>query len=347
MSLLFDEICEQPRVLSEIWDKNISVTKKIAKEFKALELDSIYFTARGTSDHACIYAKYLFAIKCGIPCTSGTPSVVSQYGARIKFGNCMVVGVSQSGKAEDVLAVIEQAKDQGKITVAITNDAESPLAKAAKYHLYCNAGPEISIAATKTFTAQMYLLAMLCREISGCDELEKGLEELPNRLAKMLRYMPSSIEAKVQRYRYLQNAFVLARGITYPIALEGALKILETNSLKISGAAISDFYHGPLAQVLQGDLVIVLAAKGAVYGDAVKMIERLHEIGAEVFVITDCEELASKEKLAVLTPSIGEDDLFAPYFFAVCLQLFAYQLTVVKDIDPNKSRVLKKITITK
>lgn len=347
MSLLFDEICQQPSVLSTVKEKNGAVIKTIAEKFKALGLDSIYFAARGTSDHACIYAKYLFAIECGIPCTLGTPSVVSQYGKEIKFGSSMVVGVSQSGKAEDVLSVIRSANSQGKLTVALTNDPGSPLAKEASVHLYCNAGEEISIAATKTFTSQMYALALLCAEISGSEELSEGLEQVPAALAKLLRYAPSAIEAKVQRYRYLKNAFILARGITYPIALEGALKILETNNIKMTGAAISDFYHGPIAQVAKDDLVIVLASEGPAIKDAINMIERLHSIEAEVFLITDSEELARSEPLSILTPKIGESDLFAPYMFAVCVQLFAYELTVVKGIDPNKSKALKKITITK
>lgn len=346
MSLLFKEIMQQPSVLDGIKAKNNGKFAKIAEEFHASELDSIYFVARGTSDHACIYAQYLFAICGGIPCTLGTPSAVSKYGAEIKFSNTAVIGVSQSGKAEDVLSVIRQANEQGKLTVAVTNDEDSPLAREAKYHLFCAAGEEKSIAATKTFTSQMYILAQLCAEITKNDMLPELLDKVPLALEAMLSYIPATITKMCERYRYLDSAFVLGRGMTYPIALEGALKILETNKIRMKGNAISDFYHGPLAQVEEDSLVIVLAAEGPVYEDSVEMINCLHKLGAEVLVITDNARLAEKERFAIKVPNLGSD-LVSPFFIAPVMQLFACCLADVKGIDPNDSAVLKKITITK
>lgn len=346
MSLLMDEILQQPEVLGRIKKTNGDKFAAIAKDFQAMGLENIYFVARGTSDHACIYAQYLFAICGGIPCTLGTPSAVTKYSAQMKFSNTAVIGVSQSGKAEDVLAVIRQANEQGKLTVAITNNEDSPLAKEAKYHLYCDADEEKSIAATKTFTSQMFLLGQLCAAITNNSELEQLLDSVPNALGEMLEYMPAKVATIVQRYRYLDNAFVLARGIAYPIALEGALKVLETNKIRMKGNAISDFYHGPLAQVQKDSLVIVLAAKGPVYDDAINMINRLHEIGAEVFVITDDSALASEEQLSIEVPYLGSD-FACPFFMAPVMQLFACCLADVKGLDPNKSEVLKKVTITK
>ncbi len=346
MSLLLDEILQQPAVLSGIKEKNGGAFSQIADEYRKNELDSIYFVARGTSDHACIYAQYLFAICGGIPCTLGTPSVVSKYGSEIKFSNSAVIGVSQSGKAEDVLTVIRQANAQGKLTVAVTNDAESPLAKEAKYHLYCNAGEEKSIAATKTFTSQMYILAQLCAEITKNGELCKILDKIPAELGSMFSYMPATVSKIAERYRFLDSAFVLGRGMTYPIALEGALKVLETNRIRMKGNAISDFYHGPLAQVEENALVIVLAARGPVFDDSLAMITRLHEIGAEVLAITDDDQLAKAEKFAVKVPCLGSD-FAAPFFMAPVMQLFACCLADVKGLDPNQSKVLKKVTITK
>lgn len=345
MSLLFDEICEQPSVLSRLKQKNEKTAAEIAKDYAERGLTGIYFAARGTSDHASIYAQYLFGIVAGIPCSLGVPSIITKYGAKISFGPQLVVGVSQSGKAEDVLAVLRQANGQGCVTVAVTNDETSPLAKEAKYHLFCDAGKEVSIAATKTFTAQMFLLSLLCEKISGSAKLGEQLDGISGDAASLLKYAPSALEAKLLRYRYLTDAFILGRGLEYPIALEGALKILETNGIKMKGAAISDFYHGPIAQVKEGDLAIVISGKGATSDDDRAMIGRLHEIGAEVFVITNDEELYKSEKLGILTPESGS--YTAPFMFAICVQLFAYELTVIRDIDPNKSKVLKKITITK
>ncbi len=345
MSLLFDEICEQPSVLRGLAEKNGTTASSIADEYRKRGLCGIYFAARGTSDHACVYAQYLFGIVAGIPCTLGTPSVITKYGGKLDLSRYLVVGVSQSGKAEDVLAVLKQANEEGALTVAVTNDAGSPLAREAKYHLCCCAGEEISIAAKKTFTAQMYLLALLCENLTGDRDLREQLDSVWSYAADLLRYAPAALEAKLQRYRYLTNAFILGRGLEYPIALEGALKILETNSIKMKGAPQSDFSHGPIAQVKEGDLAIVVSAEGATYDDDLAMIKRLHEIGAEVFVITNSEELIKTEKFGILTPKTGA--YAAPFMFAICVQLFAYELTVIRGIDPNKSDVLKKITITK
>lgn len=346
MSLLLDEILQQPQVLENIKEKNGNVFSQIAGEYHGKKLDSIYFVARGTSDHACTYAQYLFAVCGGIPCTLGTPGAISKYGAEMKFSNTAVIGVSQSGKAEDVLLVIRQANKQGKLTVAITNDENSPLAKEAKYHLFCSAGEEKSIAATKTFTAQMFILAQLCAEITDTPSLSELLDKVPKALSDMLSYMPVTVAKLVERYRYLESAFVLGRGMTYPVALEGALKVLETNRILMKGNAISDFYHGPLAQVHEGALAIVMSAEGPVYNDSTDMIKKLDEIGAEVLVITDNEELAENERFSIKVPSLGSD-FVSPFFMTPVMQLFACCLADVKGIDPNKSKVLKKVTITK
>ena len=130
------EIREQPLVLASLKEKNKAVLSSLVNEVKAKHIDNIYFVARGTSDHACIYAQYLFGIVLGIPCTLGLPSVVTQYGAKIKFNNSLVIGVSQSGRAEDVNAILNSANEQGMTTLAITNYENSLIANTAKYHLF-------------------------------------------------------------------------------------------------------------------------------------------------------------------------------------------------------------------
>ena len=152
------EIRQQPGVLAGVKEKNISVIKELVAEIKNKKITNVYFAARGTSDHACVYAQYLFGVVMGLQCTLGTPSIFTQYGSEIKFDNTLVVGVSQSGRAEDVNAVLESANKQGMITVSITNNIGSLIANTSKYHLFCSAGDENSIAATKTFTSQLYLV---------------------------------------------------------------------------------------------------------------------------------------------------------------------------------------------
>lgn len=364
MKNLEKEIRSQPDVLRGLKELNgaafCAILDRVAQNPPAF----IYFAARGTSDHACIYAQYLFGIYLGMPCALATPSVVSRYNAELDLSHALVIGVSQSGRAEDVIAVMERAQKCGAPTVALTNDLSSPLSAAAEYKLDCGAGPERSIAATKTFTSQMYVLAMLCAlwaeragktppqstGLRSPSELLAALDALPGTLEELFDTVPAQLGGFISRYRFLDDAFVLARGITYPIALEGALKILETNRIKVKGYSISDFYHGPLAQVGDGTLAIVLAARGSLFGDAADMIARIESLesaGADIITVTDDAELAEKVKFAVKLPVAAGGDSVSPFLFAVTLQLFALMLTDVKGIDPDESRALKKVTITK
>lgn len=339
------EIRQQPSVLSSLKACNDSTLKALVKELKEKDIKNIYFAARGTSDHACVYAQYLFGIVLGIPCTLGTPSIFTQYGTDINFDKTLVVGVSQSGRAEDVSYVLKSANKQGMPTLAITNYEDSLIAKTAKYHLFCNAGEEKSIAATKTFTAQMYLLALLCAEWSGNSELISALEAVPSQFDEALDYLPSQIEKIVPDLVNYDGAVVLGRGITYPIALEGALKILETNKMKVKGYPISDFYHGPVAQLHENDLAFVLAQNGIMLDDAKKMIAKLDSVKAKTIVITDEPSICDNNTVVSINDTGSE--YTKPFIMALAMQMFALKLVLEKGIDPDKSNVIAKITITK
>lgn len=364
MKNLEKEIRSQPQVLRGLKTLNSAAFDAILDRVTQNPPAFVYFAARGTSDHACIYAQYLMGIYLGIPCALATPSVVSRYGAELDLSKALVIGVSQSGRAEDVISVVERARACGAVTAALTNDKDSPLSAAAEYKLDCGAGPERSIAATKTFTSQMYVLATLCAlwaerlgkvppastGLQSPAELITALEKIPDAIEELLDTVPAQLDSFIARYRFLDDAFVLARGITYPIALEGALKILETNRIKVKGYSISDFYHGPLAQIGDGTLAVVLAARGKLFGDAEDMISRIESLesaGADIVAVTDDVELAAKSKFAVKLPTVAGGDSVSPFLFAVALQLFALKLTDVKGIDPDESRALKKVTITK
>lgn len=339
------EIREQPGVLSGLEKVNAETVRSLVADAKARGVKSICFAARGTSDHASIYAQYIFGIYAGLPCSLATPSVISKYGAEIHYEDTLVIGVSQSGQAADVLAVIRDAKKCGCITAALTNNEASPLAKEADYHLYCAAGPEISIAATKTFTSQMYVLAMLCREWSGSRKFAELLAGVPEAVAAVLDTVPARIEEFIGEYKDIKCGTILGRGMTYPVALEGALKILETNRVKMKGYPISDFHHGPMAQIFEGDTVFLLVSDGPVTDDAAEILADLDRIGADTIIITDKPDFAAGRKNAIILPSLGSDTV-APFTMAVALQLIALKLTEVRGIDPDVSDVLNKVTVT-
>ncbi len=340
------EIKEQPSVLANVIKNNSEVADKIVKEAKEQGICGIYFAARGTSDHACIYAQYLFGILSGLPCVLGTPSVVTKYGAHLDLSKYLVIGVSQSGKAEDVLEVLKNAEEDGAITVAVTNELDSPMAAKAKYHLYCGAGPELSIAATKTFTSQMMLLALLAAKWAGKEEFISELKKVSGKVAEFFDTLDGQITSLAEKYQNMPGAVILGRGISYPIALEGALKMLETNKIKMKGYPISDFHHGPIAQLHDGDPVFVVAPKGKTYEDAIEITGKLKNVNADILFITDDAAAVPEGTTGIVIPSTG-CELTTPFISVLVFQYLACKMTIVRGIDPDKAGVINKITITK
>ena len=347
MMNLEKELREQPEVLGRVLKTNEEVLKKAAEAVKADDkITNVVFAARGTSDHACIYTQYLMHRYVGLPCSLATSSVITKYDGKLCFKNSLVIGVSQSGMAKDVLAVIERANDCGAITITVTNNMDSPLAKAGKFHFFCDAGPEVSIAATKTFTSQMYLMAKFCQLWCGDEELGKELDLVPAAAAELLGYLPDKILEMEERFRFLEGGVFVGRGMCYPIALEGALKMMETNRMRMVGYAISDFQHGPLAQLTNRNIAVVLAQSGVMLDDAKLVLEKLEPTEADIVIITDTDEFDGKYKNILKVPKLPSDSV-SPFMFALTVQTMAMELTKVKGIDPDVSNVLNKITITK
>lgn len=346
MTKMLSEILEQPKVLAGIEEANREVIDRLVAELNERKINHVVFSGRGTSDHASIYGQYLLGIYKGAVSSLAIPSCVTLYDGALDLKDDLVIGVSQSGKAADAIAILERGNKNNAVTVAITNDKESPMARTAKYHLYCNAGPELSVAATKTFTAQMYLIALLTAHWSGHEELLGQLRKLPKISEKMLAEFPKELPHLVERFRYMHEGFVLARGICYPVALESALKVQETCYIKMKGYAISDFYHGPMAQVDSEMPVIILAPKGKAFDDTKAMIDKIKAIGAQVFVITDDKKLKDENPISLLLPDTGSEVTEA-FLFAMFAQSFAQLLSVSKDLNPDEPRLLKKVTITR
>lgn len=346
MMNLEKELREQPEVLGRVLTTNKAVLEAAANAIKArTDITNVVFAARGTSDHACIYAQYLYQRFLGLPCGLATSSVNTRYGAKINYAHTLVIGVSQSGEAQDVLAIINMARESGALTVTVTNFPESPVAKAGEYHLFIDSGLEASIAATKTYTSEMYLLAKLCQLWCGNEELGKELDLVPAAAAELLSYMPEKVLKMAERFRFMREGVVVGRGMTYPVALEAALKIMETNCLKMSGYAISDFQHGPLAQLNKQGLCIVLAANGVCLEDAKIVLKKLEPTECEVLIITDTDEF-DDYNLVLKLPKLPSDNV-SPYLFGITVQLIAMELTKIRGIDPDVSVVLNKITVTK
>ena len=345
MTKMWNEIWEQPLALERCHDKNISVIQTIAESLNGRQIDQIVLAARGTSDHAAVYGKYVLEMLTGIPVCLAASSVYTIYQRSLKLKNALVVGVSQSGRAADVLEVLKGANQCGAVTVGITNYDDSPIAAEAQYHLNCEAGVEKSVAATKTFTTQLYLIAHLAAQWSGDGDFQQELLTVPERISHTFE-AAGAIENAVARYRFMQECFVLARGINYAISLEAALKIQETTYVRAKAFATSDFQHGPIAMVDSDIPVFLYAPEGPSFADMSAMAGRMRDSGIETVVISNNRELLHMGACGFAIPDT-QNDMISPFFNVVVAQMFACQLALVKGLNPDSPRGLNKVTITK
>ncbi|HOP57566.1 MAG TPA: SIS domain-containing protein [Bacillota bacterium] len=336
------EIREEPEILQNARDKNIKTIKAVAHEFSKRNIRKIVLAARGSSDHAGVYFKYLSEIVLGIPVSLSAPSVVTMYDGKLDLSDTLTIGVSQSGEAKDVLAVIERANNQHAVTVSLTNDPTSPLATKAAYHLDLSAGIEKSVAATKTFIAEMYLLALFVKELSGSPELAQEMEMLPELLENVLE-LDQKIAVLAAKLEDMEDCFVIGRGLSDAIALEIALKLQETSYVRAFGYATSDFRHGPFALVDKGSVAIILALEDETFPDSEDMVKRLNEAKARIVVFTDNADFPVSDKIVL--PKSGK--YTKPFLFAAAGQLFSLYLAKAKGLNPDNPRNLKKVTITR
>lgn len=345
MVKMWEEILQQPEVLKKTVEVNEKVIDKLIQDIKEREIASVIIAARGTSDHAAVYAKYAIETLIGIPVALAAPSVFTMYNRKLAMKNSLVIGISQSGKAADVIEVVKAADQQGAITMSVTNFVDSPLAAASKYHLFCSTGVEQSVAATKTFTATVYLLINFIAKWAQNKELLAELKNAPELMEKVFS-QADAIKELVQRYRFMKECFVLARGINYSIALEAALKIQETTYVRAKAFATSDFHHGPFAMVERDTPVIVYAPEGPSSKDILEMINKLRESNADILIVSNDDEILKLGDSGIKIPK-GCSDYVSPLINVTVAQMFACNLSLLKGLNPDSPRGLNKVTITR
>lgn len=355
-TLMWKEISETPRIFSEIQGVNQETMRNLVCAIKASNATNFVAAARGTSDHALVYFKYVLEVNSGYTVGLSAPSVITLYKGKINYSNSIIIGCSQSGKAADVLEVIKKGNEQGAITIAVTNDVDSPMAKEAKFHLFCNAGLESSVAATKTFSSQLYLLLWLASELSEDKVALKLLKNLSQEIEHVVPQIDALTTKYAEKFKEMKSGFVLSRGITYPIALEATLKLQETCYIQMKGYAGSDFYHGPMAMVNESTPVIIYCAKNngdeemqrIVRADQVKCIEKMIGLKAPVLLITnDCVLTGMFTKCNDALINFGVSEEFAMFAFALFAQMFACKISCGIGNNPDAPRALNKVTITK
>jgi glucosamine--fructose-6-phosphate aminotransferase (isomerizing) len=342
MTLMEKEMLEEPARIADAFSENEQRVQEIAKIVKSRGIHSIVLSARGSSDNSGTYFKYLCEVIAGIPVAFAAPSVITLYDGKLDLSTCLTIGVSQSGKAEDVLAILNLAKKQNGFVVSVTNDKNSPMAKAADFHLFLNAGTEESVAATKTFVSQMYVLAMLAAALGESDVLAKELQKVPHILEETAR-IKYAIARQTDSMKSSQSCYVLGRGFNNAIAHEFALKLQETTYIKAFGFATSDFHHGPFAMVDEATTVLLLAPADKSMPDSLEIISKLKKAGAKIIAFTDDANLPVPDK--ILVPSVHE--YISPFVYVLAGQMFSCDLSLKRGLNPDKPRGLNKITITK
>jgi glucosamine--fructose-6-phosphate aminotransferase (isomerizing) len=318
---------------------------RVAEALRERGVDGLHVAARGSSDHAAIYAQYLFGVRQRLPVALATPSLVTLYGAAPRFGGAAVMGISQSGTSPDVVGVVEAARAQGAPTIALTNDPASPLARAAEHVLELAAGTEHAIAATKTYTAELVILAMLSSALAPDADDDAALAALPDALEAALDADRPAADAAAER-RGMATCVVLGRGFEYATAREWALKIKELARVVADPYSAADFLHGPLALIDPGFPVLAVATSGEVAEGMRQLLARLvEEHGADVVVIADAP--GGLPARAVLPVPSGVAEWLTPIVSVVPAQLFAAHLARVRGLDPDSPRHIRKVTRTR
>ncbi len=344
MSQVETEIREQPEALGRMLRDGRAKAEAIAARIRERAPRYVVIAARGSSDNAARYAQYLFGAHNRLPVCLATPSLFTAYAAGPALADALVIGVSQSGRSPDIVAVLEAGRKDGSLTVAITNEPASPLAQASEHVLPLLAGAERAVAATKTYTTSLGALAMLSAALEGDASRWAELGRVPALVAAAIE-ANAALAEKVARYRYAEHFVVVGRGFNYSTAFEIALKMKETSYLVAEPYSPADLLHGPVAMIDRGFPALVVAASGRVLADLVSFVDKLDERHAELVAISDDTSVLERARVALRLPS-GVPEWLSPLVAVVPGQLFAVALARTRGLDPDSPRGLTKVTET-
>ena len=342
---MIEEIRQQPAALARTLAGERRRVEAFKRKVEKRRPRLIVLVARGTSDNAALFGRYLLEITTGIPVSLAAPSIATLYDAQIDYRDALVVGISQSGESTDTNLVLERARERGALTLGITNESSSAMAGLAEHLFLVRAGKEQSVAATKTYTGQMLMLYLLAYALGGAIRIA-DLERLPDAVEGALRLEPK-VMALSERYRFMRYAVVVGRGLNYANAFEFALKLMETCYVVAERFSSADFLHGPIALVEPSFPVFAFAPPDVTWPSMDQTLAKLQGLQAEIVAFTDPGNIGvgaratktirlSRKLPAVLTP--------IPYI--VPAQLFAACLASQKGLNPDAPRTLHKVTLT-
>jgi glutamine---fructose-6-phosphate transaminase (isomerizing) len=337
------EIGEQPEALTRTLDALLPLRSELRQ--LATGRRQLLFVARGTSDNAGVYGRYLVEIHAGLGVALAAPSLTTHYAVRRDLSDTVVVSLSQSGATEEIIETQAWARACGASTIAVTNEAVSPLAAQADLALVTQAGPELAVPATKTYTTQLAAIAVLADALGPPnDYLATALRRVPDELARLIVTRPGiddALAALADRSRWL----VSGRGLVYGSALELALKLEETCRQPVRALSYADLRHGPIAVVDRATSVVLLSAQdGPLVSGMTELALEVAQLGAQTVGIGGDDRFAAACEVAVAGPDLPE--LVAPLGLAIPAQLLAEGLARERGLDPDAPRGLSKVTQT-
>ena len=352
MSKMLEEIREQPSALDRTLRGGLRAAKRLARAVAIRRPKLIVLAARGTSDNAAQFGRYLLEIATGIPVSLAAPSIFTLYRATVDLRDALVVAISQSGESTDTNLVLERAREQGALTVGVTNEPRSSLARLAEHLFLVRAGRERSVAATKTYTGQLLMCYLLAHALGARIRVE-DLRRLPE-WAEAALTIETKIAERAERYRFMERAIVVGRGLNYANAYEFGLKMMETCYILADRFSAADFLHGPIAMVERAFPVFLFAPSGATWPGMRDMLVKLKSLHAETLVFTDAghRDMAGMNHGTIVVPaklarrSLRPEELYTPIPYIIPAQLLTAHLAAQKGLNPDRPRTLSKVTRT-
>jgi glucosamine--fructose-6-phosphate aminotransferase (isomerizing) len=338
-SLMACEIAETGSILARQLAANAAATVRIAALLKERDVRLVATIARGSSDHAALYLKYLIEIALGVPCASIGPSIASLYDAPLRLDGALAITISQSGRSPDIVALQDAANRAGALTLALINDVDSPAARGAQCLLPLHAGAERSVAATKSMIAALVAGAALIGRWVGDDKLENGIAALPALLNEASAPPPPALVDLIARAK---SAFVLGRGSTFAIAAEAALKLKETCAIHAEAFSSAEVLHGPAGVIAPGFLIIAFMPADAAREGMDETLIRLATMGAEI-VVVDATSPPARSALAVAPAA---HPLLTPIVMLHRFYGVVEACAVALGRDPDNPPHLRKVTET-
>jgi glucosamine--fructose-6-phosphate aminotransferase (isomerizing) len=336
---MYSEIHEFPRIITDAITRAAEINR-VASVLHQKDFSTVQVLGRGTSGNASLFLKYLIEVKLGILVADASPSTTSIYKSPIAMRNNLLIGMSQSGKSTDLVEFARTAIASGAYFVAMTNDSSSPLAELAHHHIDLGVGPELAVAATKSYSSELLHAQLLVDAMLS--------QSAPDGLAEEAERIIADADKRIAAATDLHNAtdiVVLGRGYSLANALELSLKIKETSLINVPANSTAEYLHGPIAALKEDSSVIFLAPTGQDYGVIAPTVDRVRAITKKIYWIGSSEFCADGENY-LGGSSIGHES-YSCLLDSSVLQLLANQLAVAKGLNPDAPKGLNKVTLTR